>query len=340
MYEEEIIQIRDSSGLVADLTGRAISRSIKLQRNRPDEISLVYDIDNIQKLANSLNMDVWDIFRVNENEIKICKANWVVASGQINYAKRTAGSNRRIEIKAIGFFNLLKQRYTDDSVIFSATDAGAIAWSLINTTNGLDDTGITQGTIQTSVNRDRGYSYKNVYDAIIQLSECINGFDFDVDSDKKFNVYYPKQGQTTDLVFNYPGNIQELSYERDGTRMTNKVIGIGAGTGVNAIRTISQDTASQTTYGLRESILQYPDISVIATLQEHTDGELLLSKKFIDIPDLILDGSIDPEFGTYRIGDQIRVVANTEGINDYYRIEAMELNLDENNRETVRVQLA
>lgn len=341
--------VYDTDGeLVADLTGRALSREVKLLRNRAEVITAVFDADNIRDLAISIGMQVEDIFAVNRNEMRLKRGDRVIMAGEIQAVIPSIDGDRRtITVRAHGWLDLLASRYTDESEIYSAVDAGAIAWDLINDSQNLTngDFGITEGEIQTSVNRDRTYSYKNIKDAIIQLSEVINGFDFEFTWDKQFNVYYPGIGSDRpDVVFTYPGNIKRLSFVRDGTDIANKIIARGAGFGVDVFKAEAADTISQSIYGLREKFLQFNDITNTTTLQQHADGELANYAKFYDMPDLVVDGSIDPQFGSYGIGDTVRIFVSEElnifqTINGSYRIEAIDLSIDDQDQETVRLRL-
>ena len=70
--------------------------------------------------------------------------------------------------------------------------------------NPYSDLGITQGAHPTTKNRDRTYKFDNIKDSIIRLSNenLTDGFDFDIDATKAFNVYYPTKGQDRfDVVF-------------------------------------------------------------------------------------------------------------------------------------------
>ena len=343
------LYVYDSSGnLVADLTGRALNRQVKLMRNRAEVITAEFDADNLRDLGLTIGLDVQDIFAVNRNELRIKRGDRVIAAGEIQALIPTIdGDTRKLAVRAHGWLDLFASRYTDSSEVYTGIDAGQIAWDLIddsqNQTNG--NFGVTQGNIQTSVNRDRTYSYKNIKDAIIQLSEVINGFDFEFSWDKKFNVYYPKIGSDRpEIVFTYPGNIKRLSFVRDGTEIANKIIARGGGTGSDAFQSTAQDTVSQGIYKLREKFIQFNDITNTTTLQQHADGELANLAKFYDMPDIVLDGSIDPQFGSYGLGDTVRIYVSEERnifqtITGSYRIDAIDLSIDEQDQETVRLRL-
>ena len=334
--------------LVADLTGRAMKRRLQLMRNRAEVISAEFDLDNIRDLATTIGLTAEDIFAVNRNELRIMRGDRVMAAGEIQAIVPTIdGDTRRLAVRAVGWLDLWASRYTDASEVYTATDAGQIAWDLIDDSQSLTngDFGITEGEIQASVNRDRTYQYKNIKDAIIQLSEVVNGFDFEFTWDKQFNVYYPNIGSDRpDIVFTYPGNIKRLSFLRDGTDIANKILARGSGFGVDVFQATASDTVSQGIYKLREKFIQFNDVTDADTLQEHADGELLNYAKFYDMPDIVVDGSLAPVFGAYGLGDIVRIYIGEERnifqvINGSYRIEAMDLSIDDQDQETVRLRL-
>lgn len=342
------VEIYSKSGqLLADLSNKMTPKKILQQRNRADQISMTADLFILREFCNDIGTTVPALFAVNQNEIRVSRNNKVLSSGVIVYARPSVGvDSGTFELKAVGWLKLLAKRFTSIEQNYSGVDAGAIAWDLINQSQLLPngDLGFTQGTIQVSKTRDRSYSDKNILDAILQLSEVIDGFDFEVTWDKKFNVYYPKIGtKRTDIQFTYPGNISDLSVVSDGTIVANHITARGSGTGTGALRAVAEDITSEQSYYRLEDIEDYNDVSEIDTLQEHADEDLRQSLSFNLMPDITLVGNITPEYGTYNLGDEILITSNDTVVfgtlNDYFRIDSMELNIDENNKETVRIKL-
>lgn len=344
----------DSGELVAELTGRAIERKVTKLRNRADTITLKYDLDDIKALSAKLNISAWDIFGIGQNEVRVKRNGVVFSAGQIMDATPLIdGDQRTISIIAVGWLDLFGARFTDEGgsgseYYFSDTDAGQIAWGLINASQNEEggDFGITQGNIQASQNRDRqDYVYKNIKEAIIQLSEVINGFDFDITWDKKFNVYYPKIGvRRENLILTYPGAIKTLSFGRHGMQLANNIIARGSGTGEDAFTAEVTDIPSRNKFKLRQDIIDFNDVSKIDTLQDHANEELLFRRSFVDVPDITLDPALAPPFGTYGIGDEIKIEVLEDlevfaPINNWFRIDGFEVTLDANNTEDIRLQL-
>jgi len=337
--------------LIADLTGMASMRALSVARNRVATCSFDIDFYTLQSLAQKMNMTIFDLIAINHNEIRIRRGTRYLAGTQISYFDpQFDEKSNKVNVRGVGFLDLFASRYIDwngnTDWVYSSTDAGAIAWDLINHSqsqiNG--NYGITQGTIQTSVNRARTYpAYKNIKEALVELSQVQNGFDFEFAYDKKFNVYYPSQGidLTNTVLFNYPGNIKKFQPTRDGTQMFNRAIVRGQGQGTQQLIETRDDTVTQAFYYVRESVLSYPDISETATLDAHGDGQIAVFKNPLEIIQLTIDGSKQPFLGSYWIGDRIKIEIDRQ-LKDYgyiknhtYKIDAIDVSIDDNDVEDI-----
>jgi hypothetical protein len=343
-----IYELYASNGsLLAELSGRAKNKSITIQRNRAGYASFTMDIYDFEKFCRSINVHPRSIIGVGSNELKVRRLNRYLFGGQIQYYDTTLGDGNEITIRAVGYFDLFKDRYTSANKLFTNTDAGQIAWTLINDSQTLTNGtfGITMGTIQTSVNRDRLYEYKNVRDAIIQLSEVINGFDFEITHDKVFNVYYPRQGSTIDVFrFEYPGlNIKKIKPMVDASDLVNEVIARGQGIGAGQLVVIRSDTVSQATYKLRQKIADFSDISLSNTLIQHADDINASKKDPVTQIEITIDGNQAPAVGSYWVGDYVPVVINNfqlyDNINNTFRINEITINVDDQDSEEIVLRL-
>lgn len=99
-------------------------------------------------------------------------------------------------------------RFTAEIVDLFA-DAGEIAWSLINSANTDGETGIKRGNVEATKQRERTYEFANVGDAIVDLTDLFDGFDFEVlpinEGAKigEFHVYARQGGAKEKAVFQY-----------------------------------------------------------------------------------------------------------------------------------------
>jgi len=105
-----------------------------------------------------------------------------------------------LDVKAIGYKSVLDRRiiFPDSTLTFTGVDQEQIGWQLIADTQARSDLGITRGVGQsTGVLRDRTYEAgKTVGSAIDDLSQVIGGFEWDIEPDLSYKVYYPQRGST------------------------------------------------------------------------------------------------------------------------------------------------
>lgn len=342
------IEVYDhTGGLLADLSDRCISREITLRKNRPDFIRLSFDLEDIDRYLGEINQNVNDIFAVGRNEVRVFKRNKLVSSGQIDYISTSfSQAGMLLVVNAVGWFHLLDKRITGIADSYN-DDIGQIMWDLIDTTQSLadGDIGITLGTIQASRNGERNYELKNMKDAIIQLSEVIGGPDFEITPEKVFNVYSPKIGiRRPDVVFTYPDSIFEIGYTLDADTMANEITASGAGFGAERLLSTSVDTVNRSTYGLRQKLTQYPDVSIQNTLDEHAVEDLRTRTNPLVIAKLRVDGDRIPVFSSYGIGDEIKIQATRfqpvlEPILGWQRVESIDVSIDKDDTERIDLGL-
>lgn len=221
-----------------------------------------------------------------------------------------------ITVECVSYIGMLKDRYTDQVKNYSSTDAGEIAWDLINETQSRTNghLGLTKGTIEVTTRRDRTYEYKNVLEAIKDLTKVNGGFDFDLtytqtadgDLDKiKFNVYSDK-GQTRNYEFKLGYNVQNISVSTVGD-IVNYVTYIGAGTGDDIITVTAEDATSQKGYTRREDVIARKDISIEDTLTEHA-YEIVRKNKVDNYEIMVVtNNEIEPKFGNIELGDKVKL---------------------------------
>lgn len=113
---------------------------------------------------------------------------------EVNY--RQSGSQLTAVVTCKSWLGYFENRYYSGA--FSATDAGDIAWGLINAVN---DITITKGTVTATKNRDRTYVYDEVAKSVIALSilNLTSGLDFDITNQKVFTAV-PRLGADYDNI--------------------------------------------------------------------------------------------------------------------------------------------
>ncbi len=238
----------------------------------------------------------------------------------MNIRPRAEGE-RNIILKAVGFFGLFSKRIVGiPKKVYTTTDAGEIAWDLIDTSqtsdNPYSDFGITEGSIDASVNRDRTYRFDNIKDSIILLSNenLDTGFDFEIDNNKAFNVFYPTKGSAKPNIIFDEKILADYRYEKPLIlELANIVYAVGEGYNDDvAFETRTAAAGVRSPFGTLEEVLRESNIKTSATLQAKGDRRL----DEAGVPIVKFEGShydgVDFEWDTYSIGDSI--VINIEDI--------------------------
>lgn len=287
--------------------------------NKEPTATFIFSFEELKKLAEANDTTVMNMFTPELREIRIERDETKIFDGVVSDFEAVPGTqgDKDVYVKAMGFFGLFKRRYVGigTKLTYSITDAGTIAWNLINASQTSDspysDWGITQGTINTSVNRDRSYLFDNVYDSIVRLSNenLDNGFDFDIDNTRKFNVYYPTKGQSLPAIVFDERTMADWKYRVPlMLEMVNKVYVVGEGFNDDInYETRTAGTAFRTPFGTLEEKLNARNVTETDTLQKKGDRRLTDAKESpIEINDVSHYDS-DIEFSDYNIGDSIIV---------------------------------
>lgn len=244
--------------------------------------------------------------------------------------------------------------YLSDGLIVgrkSAHTGTAIPWSWINTfqSRAGGSYGITQGT-QAGAPPSRSRIVEHdaaILDEIITLSETGAGFDFSIDPTRSYTEWHPQRGSDNGLVLQYGVNVRGFSYD-ESTAPGELVTDVRAyGPADSGMPRVAANTTARTRYGRREVSVQYVSEFESATvtngqLQNFANAALNRSTPLI-IPQIELVSS-HPSivFGSYWLGDTVVFkarIANYVNIDSDYRIVGIHLELDENDNETVKLDL-
>lgn len=310
-----------------------------------------FNLDPRHKKATVENLRRW------VNHIAIKKNNTIVWAGpmtklDISYGTGVKGN---IGIEAREFFYHLFSRFTDNILNYEDTDAGDIAWGLIDhtqsKTNG--DLLINEGTIATTVNRDRSYEYANIGEKILDLAQVRQGFDFDfeynTDSDglwngTDFNVFTRKGAYRDNLpTLKLGENVSKVDALTVST-MVNTVTILGAGTGSDVPESADNDANTQLAYTRREDVIKEADVVIQDTLDEKVQRYLDYNKVERYDVDIKLEAVEPLSYGTFAVGDTLDVdlkaynesgnltLINFEGVT---RILEINVQIDKNGGELV-----
>jgi len=344
-------RIKDASGnTIANLIN-AGKKSIKLGLNKSGEASFTYNLEELDNLADKLSLTVDSLIGLGRNSLVCVRGHGAdeetYFAGQIiSMTKLLNADSTEVEIKAMGYFWLLGTRIVGltEELNYVTTDAGSIAWSLINVVQSetYGDFGITQGSIQTSVNRTIGFNRKTVKEAIEELAVTDNGFDFEITENKVFNVFYPIKGsdKSNSVIFRYPSNhVIEVQEIRDAADLANSVLAIGSGFGLEEISAARDAVSSQEIYVKREKILPIKDMNNATVLGDMADeyvnqyGQIIPFYKI----EFINSDSFTPKLSDFGLGDYIKLIIEL----DYYQVDQslrvfeISINIDDNDLETV-----
>ena len=244
--------------------------------------------------------------------------------------------------------------YLADALVYARSSAytgTSVPWSWINTfqsrTGG--SYGLTQGsTVGTAPSRSRIIEQDGtILDEIINLSETGAGFDFNIDTARQYNEWHTTRGADNDLVLQYGVNVRSFQYD-ESTAPGELVTDVRAyGPPNSGPPRVATDTTARDTYGRREASVTYMSESENATvtsgqLQNFANSSLDRSSPLV-IPQVRL-ATAHPslQFGSYWLGDTIGFqarIADYVNIDADYRIIGIHIELDENDNETVTLDL-
>lgn len=261
-------------------------------------------------------------------------------------------NNSTMQLFCDGYLNLLQDRYVTPPSPFVGVESTTLAWNLIDLTQDQDrgDLGITLGPQQytTGVARDRSdYVDQNVKEGIINLTNLQNGnFDFEIDHLRRFNTYEALGDNRPDIRIVYPADQRRgvgatsMGLTRTGQPMFNRIIAYGKGFGEEALRYVADDVASQLKYGMiKERKMIWNEISDLATLIDHAEGELAKQKEQLILPNFNVSGD-HFDLNDIKLGSRIFVEQTKFAkyhMNGMFRIEEIEFWLDENMAEDIKI---
>lgn len=341
-YEIELFS--RSGVLIADISRYVKNLSFSLQRNEAEQLSFSMNLDAFEAQALDIGTNPLGMLGPYQTDVKVKRNGEYLFGAHVGNIEVSLGEIENIiNVRAFGYLNLLIDRFVTKT--YTATDAVDISWDLIDETqsqtNG--DMGITQGATQTTtVPRDRTYVRQNVKQAIVNLTNLVDGnFDFEFTADREFNTYTMiGSDQSATLQFIYPGNIREVTIPRDALALFNKIYGLGSGFGDEALTSTQVDNDSQLNYGVHEKISTFNSVIEQETLDDNTAGELNLRKNLLEIPQMTVSGE-DFDLNSYGVGDRVTVRIENypllSTVNGIYRIEKIDVSVDEDESEDIRV---
>lgn len=287
----------------------------------------------------------------------------IVWGGKVN-KRQMKSSDGRVSFVANEFEDYFSTRLITSTAIYTATDQLAIARALI-----VNAQAVTNGNIGVQVGSETsgiliaqsyyGYAKQNVLSELLNLANAAQGFDFNItcsyDSSrniiKTLHLGYPRIGRpytvgdTTNIVLEHGVNIIDYEYTEDGSTSATSVYVTGAGSNEAKLVANSQRSDLLTAgWALQEKVVNYGAISNTALLGTLASG---LSQTLGYPPAVFkinIPANVDPIYGTYAIGDDVRVRIKDEffpaGLDAIYRLVATNVTAGETQGEKVTLTLS
>lgn len=352
---------------IADISQLCFNRSFTLVRNDAEQLTFSVDLFEFETycLTNLGGMDPQVLLNPDVTDVKVKRAGIYLFGTQVvdvsfdlqpdSAPAGSSSSNSQgntVTITAMGYLNLLKDRYVTKSYL--ATERTSIATDLITTTqtqtNG--SVGITNAGSQypTGQSSDRTYQLDNVKLKIQELAALSDSpFDFSFSPSKVFQTYSKIGARRTDISLIYGGplsNVRAFALDRSALNLFNKVYGLGSGFGTDQLTSTQSDSVSQLRFYLREKISQYNSVILQATLDQNTLTDVALSKDILELPVVTITSKEVPINAAgvaqfFSPGDRIPLqVLNhpwLASINGLYRIEQIDVSIDENDFEEIKL---
>lgn len=219
---------------------------------------------------------------------------------------------------------------------------------------------MTVSAKKSGVLRERtmfGYEFKTLGEELEQLSNLINGFEYEVqvyhdegtkEIRRHLEFYYPAKGRgpsTSDLKFNYPGSLSDFSVQDDAKESANVVYTIGAGEGTEQLK--SDPPATDTVqindgWPKLELSRAYKSVYKPSTLKAHADKILKLKRSPISVYTVTVRPDADPPYGSYFVGDWANFTLEDPflgKIDTWQRIVEISVNVAENGLEKISLVL-
>lgn len=254
---------------VEELPAEIISYGFRL--NRPGSISFALSLDH-EKCRR-------DVIWPGLHEVVVERNKQVVWRGPVlTAAEEDTAARRIVDFGGEGLLHYPNRWFRTSDRTFTSTDQFTIARTLID--EHPDAFGIdTTGADTSGVTRDRTYVRgKNIGEALLELAEVRDGFDFRINPDTRLlEMFHPQQGaRLPDLIIE--DGIRSYSRSIDSTSQASQILGLGEGEGDDQVFIARQDSTAVAEFGVTQGVFDNQEISVQSTLDDHVRRELAYLK--------------------------------------------------------------
>ena len=243
----------------------------------------------------------------------------------------------------------LGSRYTANIRQFLNVDAGVIAQTLINETNAIFPTGVTVNSVQPSQNRSMQYQYKVISEAINELANTFNGFDWRLtptdteDGNYGYIDIVNRVGSNRpEVIFGWgvaPHNVQQMERKTGMSLVASDLTTIGgANQAGDQIVSTASNPATRGDFGRIEFVnAGYGDITDAGFLAALTADEINFRTVQREIVQFLPTPGSSPHFwDDFDVGDLVQVLASEKlrgGFLGLQRIVGVDMSLDDIGRE-------
>jgi hypothetical protein len=165
---------------------------------------------------------------------------------------------------------------------------------------------------------------KQLAQAVTELSQLIDGFDFVIDVSRdpvsllpqlRVVLAYPRLGRdNSGLVFTLPGDVEDFDWPRQGSQVATRAIALGSGTTVDADGTggslvaVAYDQNQIAAGAPRLDVVQtHSGVTDIPTLQAYAASDLSSRLTPIGVPTMPVRADLNPVLGSYQLGDTVTI---------------------------------
>jgi hypothetical protein len=290
--------------------------------------------------------------------------NGVLVWGGVLWNRQYNSDSQTLTFQAREFESYFERRKITTTQVYENVDQLEIANALMNGAQaapsgniGVQTSPATSGVLVSRTYY--GYELKNVYQGIQDLSKQLDGFDFNIqvaydgggNPTKRLVLSFPKSGTTyspTSLsapVFQFPsGNMIEYEYPEDASIAANTIYALGAGSNEGKLIETATDPALLAAgFPLLEQEANYSDITDPTMLSNLATGQIKATAYPPTTLRVVAPPSQNPEFGTYVIGDECRVIITDnrfpETLDAIYRLVALSVTPGEDGPERITLTL-
>lgn len=336
-----ITQTRGGATKLANLTDLD-DRKVNVYINQPGDASGRMDLLSPQCRREWLQPGVHELI-VMRDRVAV-ETIFQLATAEPELDEQGGGS---ITFGWLGIASYLSNGFIGPSYSQTAVAQNEAAWNIVATLQAKANAswGITDGADSPSqpLKSIEQADEQDAKEALTNLAEREDGFDFNIDTFGALKTYYPARGQdrTRTVVWEHGVNCQVTNLQEDAS--PGAIVNWVRVKGGNGTSAVAEDTASQLVYGRREAIISYTDETSPARLQQYANA--IISRRAT--PSIVPVVKVDTDHPGYThgeawLGDTVRLIApigNYWGIDADYRQVAMHFDINSEHDEQLELEL-